>query len=130
MGIRIGGLLLIPYTFMFYGLGMMGIYGFSGLLDFSKFKEQVWPSFKLVLLAAVLGYFSSLLFWPYGLVAPFSHPLEALNVAQKFPATIKILFEGNHIMSTEVPWYYIPKWLLISTPLFGLVGLIGSLFFE
>ncbi|MBK8658548.1 MAG: tetratricopeptide repeat protein [Bacteroidetes bacterium] len=128
MGIRIGGLLLIPYTFMFYGLGMLGIYGFGGLLDFSKFKEQVWPSLKLVLLAVGLGYFSSLIFWPYGLVAPFSHPLEALNVAQKFPATIKILFEGNHIMSTEVPWYYIPKWLMISTPLFGLLGLIGSLF--
>ncbi|MES2619228.1 MAG: tetratricopeptide repeat protein [Bacteroidota bacterium] len=127
MGIRIGGLLLIPYTFLFYGLAMWSIYGLGGLLDLSSFKGRVWPSFKLVLFATVLGYFSSLIFWPYGLVSPFSHPFEALNVAEKFPVNIKILFEGKHIQSTEVPWYYIPKWLLISTPLFGIIGLAYSL---
>jgi tetratricopeptide (TPR) repeat protein len=37
------------------------------------------------------------------------------------------LFECAHISSTEVPWHYIPKWLLISTPLFGLIGLLLSL---
>lgn len=93
MGIRIGGLLLIPYIFLFYGIFMLMHLGLGGLLDFSKFKENsTSPSFKFVLLAAVIGYFSSLLFWPYGLVSPFSHPLEALNVAKKFPANITILF--------------------------------------
>src|SRR5206468_12064716 len=75
----------------------------------------------------ILGYFASLIFWPYGLVAPFTHPFEALNVAEKFPIQIKILFDGKHISSTEVPWYYIPKWLLITTPLFGLIGLAYSI---
>lgn len=126
MGIRIGGLLLIPYIFLFYGIFMFIQLGIGGLLDFSKFKENIWPSFKFVLLAAAIGYFSSLLFWPYGLVSPFSHPLEALNVAKKFPANITILFAGEHIKSTEVPWNYIPQWLLISTPLFGLIGLLFS----
>jgi len=126
MGIRIGGLLLIPYLFLFYGLAMWAFLGTGELFNFSKFKENIWPSFKLVLLASALGYFVSLIFWPYGLVAPFSHPFEALNVAQKFPVQIKILFEGAHISSTEVPWHYIPKWLLISTPLFGLIGLLLS----
>ncbi len=126
MGIRIGGLLLIPYLFLFYGLAMWSQLGFAELFNFSKFKENIWPSLKFALLASVLGYCVSLLFWPYALVSPIAHPLEALNVAEKFPVQIKILFEGKHISSTEVPWYYIPKWLLISTPLFGLVGLLYS----
>jgi hypothetical protein len=126
MGIRIGGLLLIPYLFLFYGLAMWGLLGTSEVFNFSKFKENIWPSFKFALLASVLGYCISLIFWPYGMVSPISHPLEALNVAQKFPVQIKILFEGMSISSTEVPWYYIPKWLLISTPLFGLIGLLLS----
>ena len=126
MGIRIGGLLLIPYTFLFYGLAMWSLLGFSELFNFSRFKENIWPSLKFVLLASVLGYCVSLIFWPYALVSPIAHPLEALGVAEKFPVQIKILFEGKHISSTEVPWYYIPKWLLISTPLFGLVGLLYS----
>ncbi|HLP19752.1 MAG TPA: hypothetical protein VK174_05600 [Chitinophagales bacterium] len=126
MGIRIGGLLLIPYLMLFYGLAMWALLGTKDVFDFSKFGQNIWPSFKFVLLASVLGYFVSLLFWPYGLVSPFSHPMEALNVAQKFPVQIKILFEGAHISSMEVPWHYIPKWLLISTPLFGLLGLVLS----
>jgi len=126
MGIRIGGLLLIPYLFLFYGLAMLGLFGLGELFNFSKFKENIWPSFKYVLLASVMGYCISLLFWPYGLVSPIKHPLEALQVAEKYPVTIRILFEGSHIFSTQVPWYYIPKWLWISTPLFGLLGLIAS----
>ncbi len=127
MGIRIGGLLLIPYTFLFYGLAMISIYGLGTLLDFSKFKENVWPSFRYVLLASVFGYCLSLIFWPYALVDPISHPLKALTIASQFPAQIRILFDGQQIMSTEVPWFYEPKWILISTPLFGLLGLIVSL---
>jgi len=126
MGIRIGGLLLIPYTFLFYGLAMMGIFGLSKLFDFSKFTENVWPSLKFVLMAAVIGYCFSLIFWPYGLINPFTHPLEALNVAEKFPVRISILFNGKHIQSTDVPWNYIPQWLFITTPLFGLIGLLMS----
>ena len=126
MGIRIGGLLLIPYLFLFYGLAMWGLLGTAEVFNFSKFQENIWPSFKYALFASIMGYCVSLLFWPYGLVGPFSHPLEALNIAQKFPVQIKILFEGAHISSTEVPWHYIPKWLLISTPLFGLIGLLLS----
>ncbi|HWB63530.1 MAG TPA: tetratricopeptide repeat protein [Chitinophagales bacterium] len=126
MGIRIGGLLLIPYTFMFYGLAMLHIYGFGKLFDFSQFKENVWPSFKYVLLASAMGYCLSLLFWPYGMVGPFTHPFEVLSEAEKYPVQIRILFDGKHIPSTEVPWNYIPQWLFISTPLFGLIGLALS----
>ncbi len=126
MGIRIGGLLLIPYTFLFYGLAMANLLGWKEVLDFSKFKENIWPSFKLVLLASIIGYGFSLIFWPYGLVSPISHPLEALGVAEKFPIHIRILFDGKQIQSSEVPWNYIPQWLFISTPLFGLIGLACS----
>jgi hypothetical protein len=125
MGIRIGGLLLIPYAYLFYGLAMWMLLG-SEVFNFGKFKENIWPSFKWLLLSTVIAYFSSLIFWPYGLVAPFSHPLEALKVMSKFPVTISILFDGQKIQSTEVPWNYIPQWLLISTPLFGLLGLVAS----
>ncbi len=126
MGIRIGGLLLIPYLLMFYGLAMVGIFGWATLFDFSKFGENVWPSFKLALLASVLGYFLSLVFWPYGMMAPFKHPFEVLGQASKYFQHIRILFDGKHIDSTEVPWNYIPQWFIISTPLFGLIGLLIS----
>lgn len=136
MGIRIGGLLLIPYLFLFYGLAMLQLYGWGGLLDFSKFKENIWPSLKWVLFSAGLGYFLALVFWPFGLVSPIHNPLEALGVAEKFPVTMRILFDGKHIFTAQqgadgkfvslIPWNYIPQWFLISTPLFGLIGAFVS----
>jgi tetratricopeptide (TPR) repeat protein len=128
LGIRIGGLLLIPYLFLFYGLAMWQQHGLRNLLDFSKFKTDVWPSFRYVLLASVLGYFIGLFFWPYGLIGPFSNPFETLSVSSKFPATIRMLFDGQMIMSTEIPWYYIPKWIYITAPLFALIGAVASFF--
>ncbi len=126
MGIRIGGLLLIPYLGLFWLLAMSGIYGFGKLFDFSKFGENVWPSFKFVVLASALGYLVSLIFWPYSLMNPFTHPLEALTVAEKFPVRIAVLFQGKLIQSTEVPWNYEPQWMSITTPLFGLIGMALS----
>ena len=127
MGIRIGGLLLIPYAFLFYGLAMLGLFGWGKLFDFSKFKENIWPSLKYLLLAAGIGYFFSLIFWPYGMTGPFSHPLEALGVAEKFPVQIAVLFDGRQIQSTQVPWNYEFQWMSITTPLFGLIGLALSI---
>lgn len=137
MGIRIGGLLLIPYLFLFYGLAMLARLGWSELFNFSRFKENIWPSFKYVLLAAGVGYVLALIFWPFGLVSPISHPLEALGVAEKFPVTMRILFDGKHIFTAQqgedgkfislIPWNYIPQWFLISSPLFALLGAAASL---
>ena len=34
---------------------------------------------------------------------------------------IYLLFDSDFIRSTNVPWYYLPKWLTISTPLVYIV---------
>jgi tetratricopeptide (TPR) repeat protein len=43
------------------------------------------------------------------------------------------VFDGELIWSTLLPWYYLPKWLFISTPLyvlFGFIAFLGFLLFE
>lgn len=126
LGIRIGGLLLIPYFLMFYGIAMWQMYGLGTLFNFGQFKENVWPSFKYVLLACVLGFALGMFFWPYGLIDPIGHTKETLGISQKFPAQIRMLFDGAMISSTDITWNYIPTWLWISTPLFGIIGLVAS----
>ncbi|MCS6933957.1 MAG: tetratricopeptide repeat protein [Chitinophagales bacterium] len=126
MGIRIGGLLLIPYLLLFFALSTVQRFGFGVFFNTSEFRENVWPGLRMVLIASVIGYFGSLILWPYGLVNPLTGPFTALSVAAKFPVQIRILFDGAQINSTEVPWYYEPKWLLISTPLVILIGFVKS----
>lgn len=128
MGIRIGGLLLIPYFLLFYGLYFLQYHSLSEILSVEGFKRIVMPSFKWVLIAVPLAYFSSLLFWPFGLVKPLTNPLYTLEYMSKYPVNIRVLFEGGYVGSTEIPWYYIPKWFLISTPIVILLGLLASFF--
>ena len=66
--------------------------------------------------------------WPWAHQAPIANPLEAMQVATRFPTTMPILFDGVTWQSDELPWYYIPKYVLIGSPLGVLVlALVGLL---
>ncbi len=117
LNIRVAGLLLLIYAVLFYG-----IYRFS-YERFAVFGKMFKPrSAKMLLLLLAVGYFGGVLFWPYGLVNPFTHPLDTLQKLEKFPVKIKVLFDGQAIMSSSLPWYYLLKWIWISVPLSVLLG--------
>jgi tetratricopeptide (TPR) repeat protein len=71
-----------------------------------------------------IGYFAGLLFWPYALQDVFTHPLESLQVMEHYKVSIRQIFEGELIWSSMLPWNYLPKWILISTPEFVLLGFL------
>jgi len=120
--VRIGGLVLFPY---------LGLFLLAWLL--LNYKEQnkilKQPDFwkKLVtkgIIIVAIGYFAGLVFWPYGLENPLKNPAEALSVMEHYKISIRQIFEGNVSWSTDLPWYYLPKWLLISVPEVVWLGLI------
>ncbi len=119
INIRVGGLLLIGMLFAF----VIGTY----ILNAEKRKQIISTKssgylLKRMIFVALAGYFGGVLFWPYGLTAPFSNPLIALKEQTNFAMGIGLLFEGRLMMSNEIPWYYIPKWIMITIPLVVMVG--------
>ena len=56
--------------------------------------------------------------WPYLAHGFFSRFLEILGAASRFPWTGQFLFNGQMVSATDLPWTYLPIWLLVSTPLF------------
>src|SRR5579871_2813007 len=56
--------------------------------------------------------------WPYLAHGFFSRFLEVLSAASRFPWTGQFLFNGRMVSANELPWTYLPLWLLVSTPLF------------
>lgn len=118
--VRIGGLILFAY------LGL-AIVVFLILKPF-LLKHIVSTKLCLVRLLGqgivilIIGYFAGLLFWPFALRDVFHHPLESLQVMEHYKVSIRQIFEGKFLWSTELPWYYFPKWLLISTPEFLFFG--------
>ena len=123
INVRVGGILLIAYLGLFTGLSYLFRNDLKPKLrDFPHLAKIV----GIGLLVAIGGYFGGLLFWPYGAQAPFKNPLTALSEMSNFSTSIRMLFEGKHLWSDELPWYYIPKYISICTPI---VILIGGLLF-
>ncbi len=121
INVRVGGILLIAYFGLFTGLAYLLRPDLKTKL--SDFKH-IGKIAGIGLTVAILAFFGGMLFWPYALQAPLSNPFKALSEMSNFSTSIRMLFEGSHLWSDELPWYYIPKWIAISAPLFTLFGLI------
>ena len=120
LSIRVGGLLVFPYLFLFLGVAWLWLPHTRAQV----FGAGMWSFASKISLVAIGAYFVGIITWPYALKAPLSNPVKALGEMEKFSTSIRILFEGKLIWSDAVPWYYIPKWFMITSPLFVFVGII------
>jgi hypothetical protein len=127
--VRIGGLILFGY----FGLALATYIILKPFLLKQIFSTKLGLVRLLGQSIAILliGYFAGLLFWPFALQNVFQNPLESLQVMEHYKVSIRQIFEGKWMWSTQLPWYYLPKWLFISTPetIFFGFGVFLILFF-
>ncbi len=75
-------------------------------------------------------------FWPFLWDAPLTNFLYTLKSFANFNMSFDILYLGEYYNITNLPWHYIPIWILATTPLLYLVFFflgfykIGVLFFK
>lgn len=60
---------------------------------------------------------STLIFWPILWEDPIGNLLYSFNSMKKFRWYGNILFWGQMVNSNNLPWYYIPSWILVTTPI-------------
>jgi tetratricopeptide (TPR) repeat protein len=95
------------------------------------FKEQkIDPSeirtkFLFLCGVSVVSWFLSILLWPYALQGPVRNVIESYHVMAHFPSTFRQIFEGKVGWSDFMPWYYLPKSMLITIPVTVLTGLFS-----
>ena len=120
--VRIGGLIL------FFYLALASVAYIISKPFLLKYIISTKLSFVRLLgrgvVIIIIGYFVGLLFWPFALRDVFQNPLESLSVMEHYKVSIRQIFEGELFWSTQLPWYYLPKWLLISTPEFIIFGFL------
>ena len=68
-------------------------------------------------------------FWPYLWDQPFVRLAEAFDVMSEYTWQGKGLVRGKFLYGTELPWYYAPYWMFITTPLFYTFLFFTGLFF-
>ena len=85
-------------------------------------RKRVVVSASLFIGASALVLYAT---WPYLWSNPLGHFAEAFARMADHPEVIHNLFQGERIVSSDVPPHYIPVWLSISSPPFVL--LLGGL---
>lgn len=64
--------------------------------------------------------------WPYLWESPFENFFTAIKNMSNFRWDSTFVFFGEIIKSNEVPWYYIPVYFFITTPIpFSILGVFG-----
>jgi Tfp pilus assembly protein PilF len=125
-GIRIGGILLIPYFILFTAVLLVLRNGTGSLFDFSK----LYKHYKPVALFSLIGLVAGILFWPHGLVAPFKNIPQVLSTFSQYTTNIRLLFDGDMVWGADLSVAtYVGKWIFASIPLAAMLGLVLALVF-
>lgn len=118
--IRVGGVLLYFY---------LGLFGLVYLLSNKELMTASLKNAKDIALKLVAiipgGILLVILTWPTLLKKP-SELLDALGVANKFPIKVNVNFEGVAMDSLHLPLHYIPKYMLVTIPLFVIACIVAG----
>jgi tetratricopeptide (TPR) repeat protein len=79
---------------------------------------------KWGVIVSVVGFGIGILVWPYGLTDPIAHTIHTFKGQSAFAAGIRQLFEGSLQWSDALPWYYTPKFILMTIPVAVIAGLV------
>ena len=129
LGTRSGGLILFPYLLMYGGLFYILWVGFKHFYRFLRYRRDVENILFLIILVLGVGYFLSIVTWPFALAKPLTNVVLSLKEFTNYNIGLRTIFEGEQMMSNMLPVHYAPKYLLISAPLVVVVGFVGYLFF-
>lgn len=123
LSVRSGGLLSFAYLGLFAGIDILFKTGLKNL-NFNTLSEKAISYLKYIFPILLCGYFLGLVFWPYGLENPFSAPFKSLTEFSNFSVSIPQIFEGAMTSSSQLPWYYLIKYIGITMPIVTLLGFI------
>ena len=124
MSIRAGGLIVICYLFLFTFLHFLIVF----INERTIVIRDIWNRAAWITGISVAAWILSILLWPFALQAPIKNVLESYQVMAHFPDTFRQIFEGRVEWSDFMPWYYLPKSMLITIPLIVISGLVIFIF--
>jgi hypothetical protein len=126
LGVRVGGLLFLCYLSLL--LSLSGLWQAIAARRLSVAFAAAWTSLWRVLLpVATVASPVMLLFWPWGQQAPISHSLRALAFFSHDSFPFYTLFGGRFLPASDLPWEYLPTYILLAVPELVLVLLIAAL---
>lgn len=125
LSIRAGGLLVFCYLPLF----SLAHFAYRYYTDGSLVIRDMWIRTLQVLAIIASSWILGILLWPYALQSPVANVLDSYRVMAHFPDTFRQIFEGKVMWSDYMPWYYLPKSMLITIPFVVFTGIVLFSFF-
>ena len=131
LAVRVGGFLL--FFFLVAGRIFAQISSGPGSWKQAIVEYDARESLKALTLI-VIAWALMVSVWPWSHENLILNPLRSFGMMSKFSWVYSVLFEGTVFQSNQLPWYYLGKYILITTPVFhlafALLGLIMSIVFQ
>ncbi len=102
-----------------------------GIVLLSAKKRGMFSKFVFFIKYSLIAFGLFYLITPFLWTKLFPHLMILIKNNVSFPWIGSMLFEGEIIMSIDLPWYYLIQWIIITTPIvfiiFSFLGLIVCL---
>lgn len=119
---RFAGFLLFAYLVLFLIIYHIIINKKQSL---SKSNVKLIGKYALFVIAIGLVTFGlCIALWPYIMSSPIKTMVKIFAGMSHFSVSLRQLFEGTMQWSDYLPWYYTPKYILISIPIAVILGVI------
>lgn len=86
-------------------------------LKVSKREEQLKNAVIQIMVFLVTSTVFTVILWPFLWDAPLDNFIQAFKNMAKFRWAPNFLFRGEMVNGADLPWYYLPIWIGITTPL-------------
>jgi hypothetical protein len=90
-------------------------------------KERIHYGSLITFIISLIAF--TILFWPVLWKDTLFHFMAAFSEMSKYHWGGMVLYQGEYIKATQLPWHYLPVWICISTPVPYLVLFPVGLFF-
>jgi len=119
VNVRAGALLFLAY----FTMALAALLIATRERSFSRLLATFVRWAAVVVAVLLLG----TVFWPWAQVRPLTRPLQGMMRLSQFRWEFPVLFAGADVPASALPWDYIPRWLLLTTPPVVLLGAALSL---
>ena len=116
LSVRPGGLLFLAYAVVVVAVQIVRSADYA--------PRHLLATAGLLLVATAVATTVPLPFWPWLQQRPYVGLVEALAGVSNFGWGGTTIFEGADVSPRHLPWTYVPTWLLYTTPLVTVVGVL------
>jgi hypothetical protein len=115
LGVRVGGLLFLCYLGLLLGLSAawQGMAARRLSLLITAGLTSLW---RVLLPVAGVAFAVMLVFWPWAQRDPIDNPLRALAFFSHETFPFNTLFDGRFVPAGDLPWEYLPTYILLALP--------------